>query len=62
MPFKAVFLNGDRVVATTPCGESLSAAREHAMSRLPIQRQRSGATQVQVRNEMDDVLFEYSLG
>lgn len=62
MPFKAVFLDGDRVVATAACGESLSAAKEYAMSRLPIHRRRNGAAQVQVRNEMDDVVFEHKLG
>lgn len=61
MPFNVVFLDGARVVATTRCGESLSAAKEHAMSRLPIQRRRSGANQVQVRNEMGEVVFQYRL-
>jgi hypothetical protein len=61
VPFNVVLLDGDRVVATIRCGESLSAAKEHDMSRMPIQRRRSGANQVQVRNEIGEVVFQYRL-
>lgn len=56
MPYAVIWLNGEKVIGSTPFAD-FTTAKEHAEAHLPIKARQTGATEVEVRDDEGKVRF-----